>query len=65
MNSNESLQLMSANDPTAIDSGNPPVQENPDSYCPVCNAALAVEKCKVVCRSTTCVYRIVFNCSEF
>ncbi|MGA0094645.1 MAG: aminotransferase class I/II-fold pyridoxal phosphate-dependent enzyme, partial [Chthoniobacterales bacterium] len=38
---------------------------NPDTVCPVCGAALISEKCKVVCRSTTCGYRIVFNCSEF
>jgi hypothetical protein len=23
------------------------------------------ERCKLVCRSRQCVYRIVFNCSEF
>ena len=33
--------------------------------CPVCGARLVQEKCKVVCRSEICVYRIVFNCSEF
>jgi 8-amino-7-oxononanoate synthase len=38
---------------------------NPDSVCPVCGAPLASEKCKVVCRSPVCGYRIVFNCSEF
>ena len=36
-----------------------------DSYCPVCSQPLVQEKCKVVCRSATCTYRIVFNCSEF
>ena len=36
-----------------------------NEYCPVCNARLVHEKCKVVCRSATCTYRIVFNCSEF
>ena len=39
--------------------------DNPDTVCPVCGAALISEKCKVVCRSATCGYRIVFNCSEF
>jgi 8-amino-7-oxononanoate synthase len=44
----------------------PPVPAgNPDTVCPVCGAALISEKCKVVCRSATCGYRIVFNCSEF
>ncbi len=44
----------------------PPVPAgNPDTICPVCGAALLSEKCKVVCRSATCGYRIVFNCSEF
>jgi 8-amino-7-oxononanoate synthase len=38
---------------------------NPDSVCPVCGAPLTSEKCKVVCRSAVCGYRIVFNCSEF
>ncbi|MBE2180271.1 MAG: 8-amino-7-oxononanoate synthase [Chthoniobacterales bacterium] len=36
-----------------------------DSVCPVCGGPLTQEKCKVVCRSTVCGYRIVFNCSEF
>jgi 7-keto-8-aminopelargonate synthetase-like enzyme len=39
--------------------------DDPDTVCPVCGAALISEKCKVVCRSATCGYRIVFNCSEF
>jgi 8-amino-7-oxononanoate synthase len=39
--------------------------DNPDTVCPVCGAALISEKCKVVCRSAKCGYRIVFNCSEF
>lgn len=38
---------------------------NPDTVCPVCGAPLVSEKCKVVCRSAVCGYRIVFNCSEF
>lgn len=33
--------------------------------CPVCGAEPVQEKCKVVCRSRTCVYRIIYNCSEF
>lgn len=33
--------------------------------CPVCGANLIHEKCKLVCRSEICVYRIVFNCAEF
>lgn len=43
----------------------PPPPADADSTCPVCGAALVHEKCKVVCRSDRCVYRIVFNCSEF
>jgi len=42
-----------------------PDTDNPDTVCPVCGAALISEKCKVVCRSAKCGYRIVFNCSEF
>lgn len=38
---------------------------NPDSVCPACGSALIQEKCKVICRSSICGYRIVFNCSEF
>lgn len=36
-----------------------------DSVCPVCGGPLISEKCKVVCRSERCRYRIVFNCAEF
>jgi hypothetical protein len=38
---------------------------NPDSVCPVCGGPLISEKCKVVCRSERCRYRIIFNCAEF
>ena len=38
---------------------------SPDSVCPVCGGPLISEKCKVVCRSERCRYRIVFNCAEF
>jgi 8-amino-7-oxononanoate synthase len=48
----------------ALSSGAPP-DPNPDDVCPVCGAQLTQEKCKVVCRSAACGYRIVFNCSEF
>ncbi len=34
-------------------------------YCPICQAKAHHEKCKVVCRSAVCVYRIIYNCSEF
>lgn len=43
----------------------PAVAGDADSVCPVCGAPLTQEKCKVVCRSAVCGYRIVFNCSEF
>lgn len=43
----------------------PDTPPNPDQHCPVCGAVLLHEKCKVVCRSPRCVYRIVFNCAEF
>jgi NAD-dependent DNA ligase len=39
-------------------------QDDPN-ICPVCGSKLVQEKCKVVCRSKTCVYRIIYNCSEF
>lgn len=42
-----------------------PGGDDVDSRCPVCGGRLVQEKCKVICRSGTCVYRIVFNCSEF
>ena len=34
-------------------------------YCPACHAELEQQKCKVICRSEQCIYRIVYNCSEF
>ena len=49
----------------ALATPSPAKTDNPDTVCPVCGAALISEKCKVVCRSATCGYRIVFNCSEF
>jgi hypothetical protein len=33
--------------------------------CPVCGAAVAQEKCKLICRSEICRGRVVYNCSEF
>ena len=42
-----------------------PGAASPDSICPVCGGKLISEKCKVVCRSERCRYRIVFNCAEF
>jgi hypothetical protein len=38
---------------------------NFEGHCPVCGTAVEHEKCKVVCRSDACVYRIIFTCSEF
>lgn len=35
------------------------------AVCPVCGEPLLQEKCKVVCRSARCVYRIILNCAEF
>lgn len=40
-------------------------QNTLDDTCPVCGATLIQEKCKIVCRSEKCLYRIIFNCSEF
>lgn len=40
-------------------------ERSSDSVCPVCGGPLISEKCKVVCRSERCRYRIVFNCAEF
>jgi hypothetical protein len=33
--------------------------------CPVCGSKLIHEKCKVVCRSEKCLYRLIYNCSEY
>jgi len=33
--------------------------------CPVCGGKLFHEKCKVVCRSEQCTYRIIYTCAEF
>ena len=49
----------------AISTPESSTNDDPDTVCPVCGATLISEKCKVVCRSATCGYRIVFNCSEF
>jgi len=40
-------------------------EKSTDAHCPVCGSTLLQEKCKVVCRSPQCTYRIIFNCSEF
>ena len=46
-----------------------PSKENKESksgmICPVCGESLIQEKCKIVCKSEICVYRIIYNCSEF
>ncbi len=36
-----------------------------DSLCPACGAQVIQEKCKVVCSSELCTYRVIQNCSEF
>jgi hypothetical protein len=40
-------------------------ENHPDSVCPVCGEKVVQEKCKVICRSTRCVYRIIYTCAEF
>jgi len=60
----EAVKMLSAA-LAAIKAPSAPKTDNPDTICPVCGAALISEKCKVVCRSAKCGYRIVFNCSEF
>ncbi len=54
-----------SSDSTSDPASAPPEDVAPDSVCPVCGAKLISEKCKVVCRSERCRYRIVFNCAEF
>lgn len=39
--------------------------ESAHMLCPVCGEKLIQEKCKVICRSKMCIYRIIYNCSEF
>jgi len=46
--------------PQPVDDGT-----HPDSVCPVCGEKVVQEKCKVVCRSARCVYRIIYTCAEF
>jgi len=36
-----------------------------DEVCPVCGAILIHEKCKMICKSAVCKYRIIYTCSEF
>ncbi|MBF2054986.1 MAG: hypothetical protein IGS03_16180 [Candidatus Sericytochromatia bacterium] len=44
----------------------PPAAAQPHhQHCPVCHSQLEQQKCKVICRSEFCVYRIIYNCSEF
>lgn len=45
--------------------GPDPVGSPGGEVCPVCGAEAVQEKCKLVCRSATCTYRIIYNCSEF
>lgn len=52
--------LGAAPDPSA-----PARNTDEDSHCPACGAVLIHIKCKVICRSEKCVYRLIFNCSEF
>ncbi|HEY9840899.1 MAG: hypothetical protein ACAI44_09155 [Candidatus Sericytochromatia bacterium] len=42
-------------------------QEKPvaAATCPVCGAEVFQQKCKVICRSESCIHRIIYNCSEF
>jgi hypothetical protein len=59
---------MSSNSGSTSDEAKAPRAEeprDPDSVCPVCGGPLISEKCKVICRSERCGYRIVFNCAEF
>lgn len=42
-----------------------PRSGEPDRYCPVCGAEVLQEKCKVVCRSESCLHRVIYTCSEF
>lgn len=46
-----------------------PLKENKETksgiVCPVCGESVIQEKCKIVCKSEKCVYRIIYNCSEF
>ncbi|NQU38601.1 MAG: hypothetical protein HQ523_01480 [Lentisphaerae bacterium] len=58
--------MMSDSEPTQPERAGPREgSARSNSVCPVCGEALQQESCKVVCRSELCVYRIVFNCSEF
>lgn len=47
------------------ESGREETEDTSSRVCPVCGAPLIAEKCKLVCRSDVCIYRIVFNCAEF
>jgi hypothetical protein len=66
------ISLSAAHEPAAVQglalalaAWKEPAAGDADSVCPVCGGPLTQEKCKVVCRSAVCGYRIVFNCSEF
>ena len=51
--------------PNSVLDDNDGTDDGRENFCPVCGAKLISEKCKVVCRSERCRYRIVFNCAEF
>jgi len=53
-------------DKQPIQTGHEEKRSTDESFvCPVCGEKLVQEKCKVVCRSEKCIYRIIYNCSEF
>jgi hypothetical protein len=39
---------------------------NPSAIiCPVCGEPTVQEKCKVICKSDVCRWRVIMNCAEF
>jgi len=45
----------------------PAASETPSVHrvCPVCGGPLLEERCKMICRSAKCVYRVVYSCAEY
>jgi hypothetical protein len=55
-------------DDDAIDEETSSKEVKPDDnsiVCPVCGAATAREKCKVIGQSDLCRGRVIYNCAEF
>lgn len=54
------MPMLQEGDGTARDAA-----DDAASTCPACGEPVRQEKCKIVCRSERCIFRIIYTCSEF